>query len=120
MRFVGFLAWALLSLLLGLGSAHADKRVALVIGNGAYQYADKLPNPVIDARRMKEALMKVGFAERDIVYGEDLTKQTLERTIGRFANVAQDADVALVYFAGHGATFGDIPYVVPVDAQFSS
>src|SRR5580704_14197048 len=62
-------------------------------------------------------LAKLGF---DVVFGEDLGKQALERTIGRFANTAQDADVALVFFAGHGATFGDVPYVVPVDAQFSS
>src|SRR5580704_3963766 len=62
-------------------------------------------------------LAKLGF---DVVYGENLGKQALERTIGRFANTAQGSDVAVVFFAGHGATFGDVPYVVPVDAQFSS
>ena len=40
--------------------------------------------------------------------------------IGRFAGAVQDADVALVFYAGHGATFSDLPYVVPTDAQFSS
>jgi serine protease Do len=96
--------------------AHAEKRVALVIGNAAYQHADKLANPVTDARRLRDTLAKLGF---EIVFGEDLAKQQVERAIGRFANVAQDADVALVYFAGHGTTLGDMPYVVPVDAQFS-
>src|SRR5262249_21289327 len=99
------------------GAAKADKRVALVVGNSAYEKADKLANPVTDARRTREALQRLGF---DVVYGENLTKQQLERTIGRFANAVQEADVALVFFAGHGATFGDVPYVVPIDAQFTS
>jgi formylglycine-generating enzyme required for sulfatase activity len=97
--------------------ALADKRVALVIGNGAYQYADKLSNPITDAQRMRDALAKLGF---EVVFGEDLDKRSLEHKIGEFADAAQDADVALVYFAGHGATFGDTPYVVPIDAQFRS
>jgi uncharacterized caspase-like protein len=117
MRFVATVAAAVMLICFGVLPGHADKRVALVIGNGDYQHADKLANPVTDARRLRDALAKLGF---EIVYGENLGKQALERTIGRFANVATDADVALVYFAGHGATFGDIPYVVPVDAQFSS
>jgi uncharacterized caspase-like protein len=117
------LPWILLGALICTGlmqaPAHADKRVALVIGNGAYERADKLANPITDARRMREVLSsaKLGF---DVVYGENLGKQQIERMIGRFANAVQDADVAVVYFAGHGATFGDVPYVVPVDAQFSS
>jgi uncharacterized caspase-like protein len=44
----------------------------------------------------------------------------LRRTVGRFAEIVDDADVAIVYFAGHGATFADTPYVVPVDAEFLS
>ena len=117
MRIATALGWAILITLLGIGAAHAEKRVALVIGNGAYQHADKLANTLIDARRMRERLAGLGF---DVVYGENVGKQALERTIGAFASAAQDADVALVYFAGHGATFGDVPYVVPVDARFSS
>jgi uncharacterized caspase-like protein len=117
MRLVVALACAVILTLAGMAPGYAEKRVALVIGNGAYQRADRLANPITDARRIREALAKLNF---EIVYGEDLGKQQLERMIGRFANVAQDADVALVFFAGHGATFGDVPYVVPVDAQFSS
>ena len=117
MRLAVIAAWALLLLLPGVGAAHAEKRVALVIGNGDYQHADKLANPVTDARRVREALAKLGF---EIVYGENLDQQSLRRTIGRFADVAHESDVALVFFAGHGATFSDIPYVVPVDAEFSS
>ena len=98
-------------------AASADSRVALVIGNGAYQHADKLANPVIDARNMRDALDRLGFA---VTYGEDLDGRGLRRAIGRFAGAAEGADVALVYFAGHGATFADTPYVVPVDAEFAN
>jgi formylglycine-generating enzyme required for sulfatase activity len=106
-----------LVLLCALAPAHAEKRVALVIGNGAYFHADKLSNPVNDARGMRDALAALGF---DVTYGEDLDLKTLRARIGQFAGRVDSADVALVYFAGHGATFGDVPFVVPVDAEFKS
>jgi Caspase domain len=112
--------WLILSALVfcaSLASAQAETRVALVIGNARYEHADKLANPVTDARNLRDALEKLNFK---VVYGENLDKRSLERTIGRFAKEAIDADVALTFFAGHGATFGDVPYVVPVDAQFST
>jgi uncharacterized caspase-like protein len=117
MRLAAAFASAIVAILVGAGSGHAEKRVALVVGNGAYQHADKLANPVTDARRVRDALAKLRF---DIVFGEDVDQKSLRRIIGRFANAVAYADVALVYFAGHGATFGDVPYVVPVDAQFAS
>jgi hypothetical protein len=110
-------ALALVMLSLFAASALADRRVALVVGNGDYQHADKLANPVTDARHMRDALTKLGF---ETVYGEDLDLRSLQRNIGRFAKAAEDADVALVFYAGHGSTFGDIPYVVPVDADYAS
>jgi hypothetical protein len=66
---------------------------------------------------VRDALKNLGF---DVTYGEELDGQSLRRAIGQFADRVGDADVAMVYFAGHGATFGDTPYVVPVDAGFSS
>ena len=100
--------------------ALADKRVALIIGNSAYEHADKLANPVTDARNLRDTLKKIGFADENIIFGQDLTKRDMERAIGRFAILARDADVALAYYAGHGATFGDTPYIVPVDARFET
>jgi uncharacterized caspase-like protein len=100
-----------------LAPAHADKRVALVVGNGAYLHADKLYNPVNDARGVRDALKQIGF---DVIYGENLDQKALRRTVGDFARAVSRAAVAVVYFAGHGATFGDTPYVVPIDAEFSS
>jgi formylglycine-generating enzyme required for sulfatase activity len=111
------IAAAALMLLCAVATGHAEKRVALVVGNAAYRHADKLANPVNDARGMRDALKNLGF---DVTYGEDLDQKGLRRAIGQFADRVGDADVAMVYFAGHGATFGDTPYVVPVDAEFSS
>jgi uncharacterized caspase-like protein len=96
---------------------HAEKRVALVIGNATYRHADRLTNPVNDARGMRDALAALGF---DVTYGEDLDLKALRQRVGLFAGRVDGADVALVYFAGHCATFGEVPYVVPVDAEFSS
>jgi hypothetical protein len=100
--------------------ALADRRVALVVGNGAYQHADGLANPVTDARSMRTALATIGFADADIIYGENLAKRDFERAIARFAAAVGDADVAIVFYAGHGSTFDGIPYAVPVDAQFTN
>ncbi len=116
MRVPQFIAVAWLALACALAPAHAEKRVALVIGNGAYVHADNLTNPVNDARGMRDALTGLKF---DVIYGENLDGKALRRMIGRFNSRVEGADVALVYFAGHGATFGDTPYVVPIDAEFA-
>jgi uncharacterized caspase-like protein len=117
MRIFAAFACAVALVCLGALPGYAEKRVALVIGNGDYAHADKLANPVTDARRLKEALGKLRF---EVVYGENLGKPALERTIGSFADTVQEADVAVVFFAGHGATFCETPYAVPIDARFSS
>jgi uncharacterized caspase-like protein len=97
--------------------AHTEKRVALVVGNGAYRHAEVLENPINDARGMRDALKQIGF---EVAYGENLDQRAMRQTIGQFARAVRGANVAVVYFAGHGATFADTPYVVPVDAEFTS
>jgi hypothetical protein len=116
-RFAQFIGLTWLALFCALVPAHAEKRVALVVGNGAYRHADRLGNPVSDARAMRDVLAALHF---EVTYGEDLDQKALRQKIGQFAGGVEGADVALVYFAGHGATFGDTPYVVPVDAEFVS
>jgi WD40 repeat protein len=117
-RIVHIIAAAWLMLPCALVPALADKRVALVVGNGAYIHADRLTNPVNDARGIRDAL-KSPALKFDVIYGEDLDGKALRRLIGRFAGQVDGADVALAYFAGHGATFGDAPYLVPIDAEFT-
>jgi hypothetical protein len=116
-RIPQIIAVAWLSLICGAVPAHAEKRVALVIGNGAYSHAEVLENPVNDARGVRDALKQIGF---DVTYGENLDQRAMRQTLGQFARTIRGANVALVYYAGHGATFNDTPYVVPVDAEFKS
>lgn len=98
-----------------LPRAPIGKRVALVMGNGAYQHVPKLENTLNDARTMRDALTALGF---EVIYGENLDRRSMGRHIGEFSSIVRDAEAAIVYFAGHGSTFGDIPYVVPVDSRY--
>ena len=85
------------------------------MGNSDYRYVPKLDNPITDARTMRDTLTKLGF---EVVYGENLDKRAMGRQIGEFGAIVRGADAAVVYFAGHGSTFGDVPYVVPVDSKY--
>ena len=94
--------------------ALAEKRVALVIGNSAYENTPPLANPVNDATDMAAALKSVGF---DVILQTNLKKRETEQAMVRFARMAQDADAALFYYAGHGIQFRGVNYLVPVDAR---
>jgi len=93
--------------------AFADTRVALVIGNSSYAHGGRLPNPANDAAAVADALRKVGFT---VTARSDLGKQQFEETLKTFTRDAAGADVAVVYYAGHGMEMGGTNYLVPVDA----
>ena len=93
----------------------AEKRVALVIGNSAYPNA-RLTNPFNDATGMVKALQGLGF---EVIAGFDLTKSDMERRISEFAARLDDADVGLLFYAGHGLQVAQKNYLVPVDARLS-
>ena len=104
-------------LLCAATSAHAEKRVALVIGNSAYQTVPKLPNPVADAKLMSDTLLSLGFF---VVGGGaqlDLDKDGFDAALKKFGSELIGADVALFYFAGHGVETHGLNYLVPVDAH---
>ncbi|WP_374628301.1 caspase family protein [Pannonibacter indicus] len=104
----------LLLILAGISPALA-KRVALVMGNGAYVHTVALPNPANDARAMSAKLKDLGF---EVVAGYDLDYHAMRRTVAEFAKEARGADVALLFYAGHGMQVGGTNYLVPVDAKF--
>lgn len=95
-------------------AALADKRVALVIGNSAYQNAASLPNPVNDSEDIAMILKKVGF---NVLLERNLDKRSMERAVTRFARMSQDADTALFFYAGHGLQYHGSNYLVPIDAK---
>jgi uncharacterized caspase-like protein len=97
--------------------AHADRRVALVIGNSQYAHAATLRNPRNDATEMGEALKKLGF---EVQVGLDLDQQSFARTMEEFARKLDGADVALFFYAGHGIQINEKNYLVSVNAQLSN
>jgi hypothetical protein len=99
-----------------LASALAETRVALVIGNGAYQNAPRLPNPVNDAADVAAALRRSGFETIELL---NLDKAAMDEATIRFARAARTADVAMFYYSGHALQFAGANYLVPVDARLS-
>lgn len=99
-------------------AGQAEKRVALVIGNSAYQNAPPLATPVKDAKAMADMLHKAGFNVAGAAY--DAGNGSFRKAIRQFDDAAADSDVAVVYFAGHGVAVNGINYLVPVDARLLS
>jgi Caspase domain len=107
---------AICLLLASAGVAAAGDRVALVIGNGAYQNAIALPNPPRDAKSVAGMLRGMHFK---VIEGEDLTKAALDEKLREFAQAAETADVAFVFYAGHGMQVNGKNYLIPVDAKLA-
>jgi formylglycine-generating enzyme required for sulfatase activity len=107
------LAAILALVLLAIAPAHAEKRVALVIGNAAYKNAAVLQNPKNDATDVSERLRRLGF---ETIIGLDLEEASMKDKSIDFARAARDADVALVYYSGHAMQFGGTNYLMPTDA----
>jgi len=108
----------IISTLLGCGSALAEKRVALVIGNSAYQKVAKLSNPSNDASAVAAMLKAAGFDSVDSRLNAPASE--LRRTLREFAAKARDADIAVVYYAGHGIELDGTNYLIPVDAALET
>jgi uncharacterized caspase-like protein len=106
------------ALLLACQPAWAAKRVALVLGNSAYQNVARLPKPVNDAAAMAATLKDAGF---DVVDSRhDLMAAETRRALRDFADRARDADIAVVYYAGHGIEVDGTNSLIPVDARLRS
>jgi hypothetical protein len=92
-------------------------RIALVIGNGAYQYLPRLTNPAEDARLMAATLQSVGF---ELIGGQaqvDLDRAGFERVIREFGRALANTSVGLFYYAGHGLQLQGVNYLIPVTAN---
>jgi hypothetical protein len=93
--------------------AGTGKRVALIIGNSAYQNVAALTNPAHDATAVTEMFKQASF---DVDSRRDLKSQEMRRALRDFGDKARGADIAVIYFAGHGLEVDGINYAVPVDA----
>ncbi len=108
---------ALVLLLVLVLPAHADKRVALVIGNSNYAHANRLPNTLNDAADISAKLAKLGF---QITTGNDLNLDGLRNKVREFIKQLEGADIAMLFYAGHGLQVNGTNYMVPVDAALAS
>jgi uncharacterized caspase-like protein len=111
------LALSVLGMLVSANAAKADRRVAFVVGNGAYKNVTPLPNPPIDAKAMAGVLLNVGF---EVVEGTNLTRDKMTERLLEFGKKAQGADVAVFFYAGHGIAVDGTNYLLPVDADIKS
>lgn len=106
-----------LFLLVSLSPALAEKRVALVVGNSAYQSVSRLDNPANDARLVADTLGRLGFVLVGGGAQVDLDKSAFDSAIQRFGNLLIGAQVGLFYYAGHGLQVRGTNYLVPVTAN---
>jgi uncharacterized caspase-like protein len=112
---LSWLACAAVAAVFWLSPAHADRRIALVIGNANYQHAGPLANPANDATAVAALLRAAGFAHVELK--RDLGIAELRRTLGDFSEAARNADMALLFYAGHGIEVDGTNYLIPVDAR---
>ncbi|HVV94237.1 MAG TPA: caspase family protein [Hyphomicrobiales bacterium] len=113
----GLLLAAILFLCASVLPAMAEKRIALVIGNGAYRNLRALANPPNDGADVAAALRNHGF---EVLSGLDVDRAGMAKLMDRFVDEARDANVALFYYAGHGVQIGGRNYLIPVDAAIRS
>jgi Caspase domain len=111
-------ALILLAFSAGTTLAQAPKRVALVIGNGVYQSVPKLTNPHKDATAIANLFKKAGFDWVQV--RQDVGNLDFKRALREFMDAATEADIAVVYYAGHGIQVRDMNYMIPVDAKLAT
>ena len=98
------------------GTSTAAERVALVIGNGAYQHTVPLRNPRNDAGAVARQLRNLGF---EVIEGLDLDEAAFEARLREFSRAAANAETTLFFYAGHGLQVDGQNYLVPVDAELA-
>jgi uncharacterized caspase-like protein len=106
----------LISALVGIAwfSPAEARRAALIIGNSGYQHTSLLPNPAKDAQLVADSAKRAGF---DVTMVTDLTKADFDQTLREFRQQADGAEVAMIYYAGHGIQSGGANWVIPIDAK---
>ena len=107
--------------LMGLSAlVSAEQRVALVIGNANYDSQKPLSNPTNDAKDIAALLSSLGFNNRQVVPLLNLKRKAMNSAVQDFLNQAEGADLAVVYYSGHGMQTAGESFLIPTDAQIQS
>src|ERR1700736_3292655 len=118
MSFRAALASSLVGSFLSLAApAHAEKRVALVIGNNDYKNVPKLQKAVNDARTMGDTLKRLGFS---VMVAENQTRAAFSQTLLAFDNAVQPGDTAFFFYSGHGFEIAGQNFLLPTDVPAAS
>jgi hypothetical protein len=112
------LALGLFCTVIWADQAFAERRVALIIGNSAYQNAPILPNPERDARGIADMFQKAGY--EIVTTAFNVGNLDFKSTIRKFEDAVTDADIAVIYYAGYGLNIHGTNYLIPIDAKLSS
>ncbi|GAB5487366.1 MAG: hypothetical protein Pars2KO_09360 [Parasphingorhabdus sp.] len=115
--FKNWLAFCLVTLFLCTTAAEA-KRVALVIGNSNYEQTGSLSNPANDVLTVAQSATKAGFD--DVIVARDLGMQAFQMKIREFREKATGAELAMVYYAGHGVESRGKNWLIPIDAKLQT
>ena len=102
----------------GGGAPAGPRKVALIVGNGAYKNVQKLANPPRDAKLIAITFRDLGFAT--VTLAPDLTRDQFFAALRDFGREAEKADWAVVYYAGHGMEIGGVNYLIPTDAKLAA
>ena len=109
---------AIISLALSSDAAWAERRVALVVGNSTYQTVPQLPNPSRDAGSVAQMFRDAGFDSVETAI--NVGNLEFKRAIRKFELAADQADIAVLFYAGHGIEIGGTNYLIPIDAKLAS
>jgi len=115
---VAVIGATILAMVVAPDAALADKRVALIVGNSSYQSVPQLPNPSRDATAVAKMFKDAGFDSVDLLL--NVGNLEFKRAIRKFENEADQADIAVVYYAGHGLEVSGTNYLIPIDARLAS
>jgi hypothetical protein len=89
---------------------------ALVIGNSSYPGSARLDNPVNDANSISQMLRAMGFSVTTVI---DTNRQKLVQSMTNFRRTAANADISLLFYAGHGVQIFGTNYILPIDVDQS-
>jgi uncharacterized caspase-like protein len=117
MRLLAAFACAVMLVCIGVLPSHAEKRVALVIGNSGYRNVPVLPNTQNDATDIASSFERLGFSVRKV---NDGTFDEMRKALLQFSRDSVGSDMAVVFYAGHGMEIGGENWLIPVDAELRS
>jgi hypothetical protein len=117
-RLAALIEAAVVLVMVSTGMASAGGRVALVIGNSSYRAVAQLPNPARDADAMAQLFRDAGFDSVALERNADIVQ--FKRALRSFEESADQADIAVVYYSGHGLEIGGTNYLIPIDARLAS